>query len=1453
MDTTTAASLFNPRNKLLDEEGVRALLQEYGVTMKPKNLALYQQAFTHKSYCLRKNDGAVEGNRLCPEGCVPLQAASYERLEFLGDAVLNQVVAEYLYRRYHYENEGFLTKIRTKIVNGVALGELGARMGLGRHLLIAASTEAVSGRTNPKLLEDCFEALVGAIYMDYNAYRIKSKHLEDCGVGFQTAATFIVTVIERYVDFAELARNPGNHKEHLIRYMQGHVGTMPRFDECPGDAGGCTVLVYRGSEAIASGTGENRKQAEQSAARNALDTQEDMDPWAVVQLFFKDNPSYVTKHHIDGYNDFVRNKLPALLRGIPITVVKADAAGRQRFRIDVRLGGKDGDQIYLSKPTYLTEEGKAAPLYPNDARVRNLDYWSDVHADISVEYTDLEGGGSPGQTESVLFEKVRVGSVPILVNSCLCVLDGMPAVLRREMGSCPYDQGGYFIVDGKEKVIVAQERVVTNRLYMATQVDTDKYAMEAQIQCTSEGDPFKKTVVLLITAKQRHHTVLVRVPDVEEDMPLAVVFRALGVESDRRILEHTGALSPEDSGPETKASALSDFLYWTLMDSPPGVYTQQQALEHMAAHVRYGSTEHVMHILANDFLRQTGPSLRLKALTLGRLVQHMVRTHLGMTPPVNRDSFAHKRLDASGELLFGLFRDGLNQFRRGARKAIDYMFLAGGWAEAQSLRDFIQPKDVPNIFDAGVVDAMMKGSMKGNWGLENDPSKGGIVQELNRVSFLGYQSHVRRLCAPIGSDSKLAGPRRLHPTQWGVLCPILSPDGASIGLDKHLSIMAHVTLDAPPEPMRRCLRDLGVRSVEDPADPPSMAEMAAQALVFLNNTMVGTHAEPDGLVRRLREHRRRGVISAFTGVVWDRLAGEVQVFSHGGRLCRPLMVVRDGGAPLLERTGGADHSSKPWHHLFSGWGRELQDTRYLPERAGADPAPMEFIDVEEAADCLIAMGPRDLQQRAALQFTHCEIHPSTTLSLYTNTVPFANHNPAPRNVFSGAQGKQAVGVYATNFNNRLDGMSYVLNYPQRPLVTTRYNALTGNDQLPYGANLIVAILSYTGYNMEDAVLMNQAAVDRGLFSTTYLKSFMETEADDRLRGRATVFCNPYALSASVPGLRCNYANELTLNEHGMPKLNAFVEDGDALVGRVRMVTRVDAATKERRVEASDASKVADKTVEGVVDKVLAFRDENNVRSVKVRLRRLRVPTMGDKVASRHSQKGVVGMLLPHEDMPHTADGLVPDIIINPHAMPTRMTVAHLLETLCGKAGAAAGYISDGTVFEERDWDFHARQLREAGLEGAGNEVMYSGRTGEQMQADVFIGSTYYMRLKHMVADKFNYRATGPVSSVTKQPVRGRAIDGGLRLGEMERDAMLANGLGGFIKEAFMDKADGNLMRMDDDVGLAHSVAVPHSWKLLIHELGALGVGVRFRFGEQPTNDSDSETDEAADEENVAVP
>lgn len=270
MDAASAASLFNPRNQLLKEEGLRQLLQEYGVTMKPKNLALYQQAFTHRSYCLRKNDGSVEGNKLCPPGCVPLQGSSYERLEFLGDAVLNQVVADYLFRRYHYENEGFLTKIRTKIVNGISLGDLGARMGLGRHLLIAASTEAVSGRTNPKLLEDCFEALVGAIYVDYNAYRIKSKHLEDCGVGFQTAATFITCVLERFLDFAELARNPGNHKEHLIRYMQGHVGSPPRFEECGGDSAGGTVLVYRGADAIASGSGETRKQAEQNAARNAL-------------------------------------------------------------------------------------------------------------------------------------------------------------------------------------------------------------------------------------------------------------------------------------------------------------------------------------------------------------------------------------------------------------------------------------------------------------------------------------------------------------------------------------------------------------------------------------------------------------------------------------------------------------------------------------------------------------------------------------------------------------------------------------------------------------------------------------------------------------------------------------------------------------------------------------------------------------------------------------------------------------------------------------------------------------------------------------------------------------------------------------------------------------------------------------------------------------------------------
>ena len=364
----------------------------------------------------------------------------------------------------------------------------------------------------------------------------------------------------------------------------------------------------------------------------------------------------------------------------------------------------------------------------------------------------------------------------------------------------------------------------------------------------------------------------------------------------------------------------------------------------------------------------------------------------------------------------------------------------------------------------------------------------------------------------------------------------------------------------------------------------------------------------------------------------------------------------------------------------------------------------------------------------------------------SHTIPFANHNPGPRNVFSGAQGKQAIGWYASNFNNRIDTMSFMLHYPQKCIVSTRYIEHMNMNHLPNGENLIVAICTYTGYNQEDSILMNKSSVERGMFNLTYFKNIVEIEEEKKIEKTKNkiVFMNPLQHLADHGSLhKMKYGNYKKIDENGFPKLNEYIHENDVVIGKC--VIRVESSIKdsqsifdnsEDKVLYEDMSLIADKTMSGIVDKVFVYKNNDEEQTCKIRFRKVKVPELGDKCCSKHAQKGVIGLLIPSYDMPFTKDGLVPDIIINPHALPSRMTIGHLLECLLSKCGAMNGTIIDGTPFCNYDFEPMFETLeKDFNLHRYGDEVMYNGMTGEQLHSDIFIGPTYYERLKHMSGEK----------------------------------------------------------------------------------------------------------------------
>lgn len=1047
--------------------------------------------------------------------------------------------------------------------------------------------------------------------------------------------------------------------------------------------------------------------------------------WKVIDLIFKSDDHLLTRHHLDSYETFIRDSIKKTIKSMnPFPILKNDSNGGEKHQFEVYIGGKECE--------YKFSTPERTPL---ESRLYNKTYECDLIVDIVIKTkTDKK------YNQEKVIKDVVLCKMPIMLHSSLCMLSSA----NTKLGECPYDKGGYFIVDGKEKVILSEETTVTNRLFINKIKDHDKYLYQAFIECTSEKDSvFPKTIWFYV---KHNNAIVVKIPQINNtNIPLFLLFRALGVESDKQIIENYIGTSVGDL-------KMKEFLRASVIESCP-IYKQEEALEFLKGYVQYQSKENVLYLLLHHLFPNIDPDLENKAILLGELINQIVQVCLGRKDVTNRDNYMYKRINVSGKLISDIFKDFYNDFRNKTRSKIDNMYEFGGGANQTHIENFINESNAKEVFSQS--DKMMYGlvkSLKSNWGLGSNSnyssSKDGIVQDLNRISYMSFISHLRRVLNPMDTAIKIRAPHQLNGSQWGVMCPCESPDGASIGLTKNMSILCKISHNYDSLLIKDVLKDYPL---------VSRLKNSESVRIEINNNFYAYLRDDQNVndfVNNLKHLRRTGKIDECVSIVWSILDRKVNIMCDSGRCCRPLI---------------------------------YNITKFMQYKKGNSLKDIiEYIDVEEANNCLISF---DYNNTKA---THWEIHPTVVLSAYTSTIPLSNHNQAPRNIFSGAQGKQAIGVYATNFSNRIDTLSYILHYPQSPLVATNYHKYLNADVLPNGENVIVAIATYTGYNQEDSIIINKASIERGLFNITYYTSHVGEEKEN------IEFGNP----TKVPGCEITkYANYTNLDNNGIPIVDRFLQEGDAILGKIHESDNI-------RTSKSD---IVDKTTSGFVDKVVVFDG-----FAKIRMRQYRIPELGDKLASRHGQKGVIGAILPHEMMPFTKDGIVPDIIINPHAFPTRMTIAHLIEAILAKAGTVMSSCFDATPFENYDFEQIYDKLEEKGLNRYGDELMYNGVTGEQINTKIFITPTYYYRLKHMVADKINYRSKGKVVNLTKQPTKGRSNEGGLRIGEMETNAIISHGISSFLKESIMERADK--YNIDD-------VSVPYAYKLLKQELESMCINV----------------------------
>jgi len=1114
------------------------------------------------------------------------------------------------------------------------------------------------------------------------------------------------------------------------------------------------------------------------------------------------------------------------------------------------------------------------------------------------------------QSRTQILSNIYLGKFPIMLQSEFCILYGLTPEIRHTMGECRSDVGGYFIIQGLEKTVIAQEKFADNVLWVRKGKDTvdddgelvsaTEYLYSADIRSVSENvsKPIRNlSVQILADSSTSKKNIVVNVPNVRKPVPLFILFRALGVISDKSIIQ----LCLLDMN---KYEHMLDVFAPSVHDSG-AIMTQSAAIKYIASLTKGKRKENAMEILSDYFLPHIGEvNFSEKAYYLGHMVFKLLSVYTGLELPTDRDNFKYKRMELVGSLMYDLFREYYNLQWKNIQVELEKRLYYNNNLYANNLPSLIQTFH-EEILKNRIVETGFKKAFKGNWGSQANTKRIGIVQDINRLSFNSFLSNLRKTNLPMDAGSKLVEPRKLHCSQWGFIDPIDTPDGGNIGLHKSLAIVTHVTRGGSGlrEPIVQWLREKISLKYVDECSPQILAEMTK---IMVNGYWAGSIMDPFDCVSKIKLFRRNALLPIYMSVTFEIKTNTIYIYTDAGRLSRPIFYKDDMTQKMSFEHSTVSEKIKDrdfdWMDLICGFNKKREEATFHPdnqriyelfelyeglnnetnptklERFLTKKAIIDYIDCSESENTLIAVNNEEYEQHKTKNFTHLEIHESLIFGNMCNLIAFPENNPPTRNLFSCGQSKQAVSLYHTNFQMRMDKTAVVLNNGQTPLIKTRYLNYINHEENPYGENVIVAIMCYTGYNVEDAVLINEGSLKRGLFRTTYYTSYQSHEESSKSGDVVTdiKFANIESES-EVVGTKPGY-DYSKLDKYGLVREGTEVDDKTVLIGLTSSVSGVS--------KKIDGSKTPKKGQLGIVDKTFITEGEEGERIAKVRVREERIPNLGDKLASRTGQKGTVGMIIPENNMPFTRDGIRPDMIINPHAIPSRMTIGQLVETIVGKVCLMAGGFGDCTAFINKGSKVRlfgeyltklghnpsktdTENLLKNGYHSSGNEIFYNGMTGEQIEGEIFVGPTYYMRLKHMVKDKINYRALGPRTALTKQPVSGRANDGGLRIGEMERDSVASHGIVDFLTESMMERGDKYYMAVCNMTGLLaiynpsknlfmspmadgplkfvgsldgkeihienitrfgrsfSVIAVPYSFKLLIQELQTINIQMRI--------------------------
>lgn len=1519
------------------------------------------------------------------------------------------------------------------------------------------------------------------------------------------------------------------------------------------------------------------------------------DPWTIIGSYFKSHHlDRLVRHQLESYNNFVGYQINKTIEMFnPVTIASDNdydpVSKKHSLEIVVNFVNF---QIY--RPQIHENNGATKLMFPQEARLRNFTYASAMTIDLNIKYIIRTGASLDSvQILHKAITKIHIGKLPIMLKSNICVLNQYKHVENTQLGECKYDAGGYFIINGSEKTVIGQERAAENRVYCYNvSKNNTKYNWIAEMKSVPDFKCISpKQINVMVSSKNNGfgYAVYVQIPRIKQDIPLFIVFRAIGVITDKEICEK---ILLDLNVPEYKE--ICNNLQASIIEAN-GYLTQEECIKYITSYAMFTpinmdretgakkKMDFTMDVLNNDLFPHCHNNHQ-KIYFLGYMTFRILLANFNMAKPDDRDSYLNKRVDLTGTLLNNLFRNYFNKLVKDMEKQVIREINNGSWKSRDDYESIINMTNIYKIIKSTTIENGLKRALAtGDFGVKHttNSNKVGVAQVLNRLTYVSSLSHARRISTPTDKSGKLIPPRKLHNSSWGFLCVCETPEGASVGIVKNMSYMTHITIHSNSLPLYEYVLPF-IRKIEE---IDTSYELYDKVKVFINGAWLGISEQPYELFLSLKEKKYKGIINIYTSIVFNYSLKEIRVCNDGGRVTRPVLRVKDKNIfitrNILEQL---KEGELIWDNLLTS--------------SVLDNSVIEYIDPEEQAWSMIATFPKEIIADAdkgtnIMKYTHCEIHPSTIFGILASCIPFPEHNQSPRNTYQCAQGKQAMGVYVTNYENRMDKTAYVLNYPARPLVDTRLMNLIHLNKIPSGTNVIVAIMTHTGYNQEDSLIFNKGSIDRGLFVTT----IYHTEKDEdkqKINGDEEIRCNPD--KTKTKGMKMgNYSK---VNSKGVVPENTLVENRDIIIAKVVPI-KENRNDNTKVVKFEDQSKIYKTTEETFIDKNYIDRNGEGYNFAKVRLRTFRKPVIGDKFcalptqqvltdkgwieikdvdityhklatldengnmsyefpsakfeyehndkmyyvknkqvhvictlnhklyvkkrsgkkyelieaqnvmgkmvrfkknmpnvypdvdfmelgehkykmddwlkllgmfiadgychnnmvyitaikerkqtfmrlilnnlniqfrysedgrfiisgkynneicrdlselsvgalnkylpeyvwslserqskillesllegdgskmeykgetfdrygtisirlanditrlalhcgysgiikiaeepngiarigkrnlgsragqeisvtqqhtyykvsiitkqnepwinkkvnesneemlidyegkvycvempsshtyymretehspcliignSSRHGQKGTIGNILPECDMPFTASGLKPDIIINPHAIPSRMTIGQLKETVLGKVLVELGLFGDGTSFGDFEVKDICGELLKLGYEAHGNELLYNGYTGEQHECSVFMGPVFYQRLKHMVNDKAHSRSIGPMVNLTRQPAEGRSRDGGLRFGEMERDAMISHGASRFTRGRLYDASDkysvytckkcGMIAAYNDEMHIHHCrtcdnrtdfayVELPFACKLLFQELITMNIAPRI--------------------------